>query len=109
LSRTDDWGAKHFTPAADAAVAGLARCADQAGVPLVALSLAWTLQRPGVTSLVIGPRNFSQLQDQLAALEVDLDDGPRDEVDRVVPPGGVVVPYYLDDSYADFRPHPHHW
>ena len=109
LSRTDDWGAKHFTPAADAAVAALARCADQAGIPLVALSLAWTLQRPGVTSLVVGPRSVSQLIDQLAALEVDLDDGLLDEVDRIVPPGGVVVPYYLDDSFADFRPHPHHW
>jgi aryl-alcohol dehydrogenase-like predicted oxidoreductase len=71
----------------------------------VAFSLAWTLQRPGVTSLVVGPRNVSQLQNQLAALEVDLDDGLLDEVDRVVPPGGVD----LDDSYADFRPQPHHW
>ena len=109
LSRTDDWGAKHFTPAADATVAALASCAQQAGIPLLALSLAWTLQRPGVTSLVIGPRTVDQLEDQLASLEASLDAGLLEEIDRAAPPGGVVVPYYLDDSFADFRPHPHHW
>lgn len=31
------------------------------------------------------------------------------EVDRIVPSGRVVVPYYLHDSFADFRPHSHHW
>jgi aryl-alcohol dehydrogenase-like predicted oxidoreductase len=109
LSRDSDWGAKHFTPAADAAVAALASCAHQAGIPLIALSLAWTLQRPGVTSLVIGPRTVGQLEGQLASLQVDLEADLLDEIDRIVPPGGVVVPYYLDDSFADFRPHPYHW
>jgi hypothetical protein len=32
-----------------------------------------------------------------------------DAIDRIVPPGGVTVPYYLDDEYADFRPQPHRW
>jgi hypothetical protein len=40
---------------------------------------------------------------------VDLEADLLDEVDRIVPPGGVVVPYYLDDSLADFRPYPYHW
>ena len=30
-------------------------------------------------------------------------------VDGIVPPGGVTVPYYLDDSFADFRPQPYRW
>jgi aryl-alcohol dehydrogenase-like predicted oxidoreductase len=109
LSRENEWGTQHFTPAADAAVAALAKLADQIGVSLTALSLAWILQRPGVASLVIGPRNSQQLLEQLVALEVTLGDDALDEIDRIVPPGGVTVPYYLDDSFADFRPQPYHW
>lgn len=109
LSRNDAWGAKHFTPAANIAVAELAKLADAASVSLTALSLAWTLQRPGVASLVIGPRNRRQLSDQLAAVEVTLSEGVLAAIDRIVPPGGVTVPYYLDDDFADFRPLPYHW
>jgi aryl-alcohol dehydrogenase-like predicted oxidoreductase len=36
-------------------------------VTLTALNLAWTLQRPGVTTIVLGPRTVDQLDDQLAA------------------------------------------
>ena len=61
LSPTDAWGAKHFTPQANTAVARLAECARQAGVTLTALSLAWTLQRPGITGVVLGPRSTHQL------------------------------------------------
>jgi aryl-alcohol dehydrogenase-like predicted oxidoreductase len=109
LSPTDDWGAKHFTSAATAAVVALAECAKRNGVSLTALSLAWTLQRPGVASIVMGPRNVEQLTAQLAALDVALDPQVLDDIDRIVPPGGVTVPYYLDDAFADFRPQPHHW
>lgn len=109
LSRDNAWGAKHFTAAADQAVQALADLAGQCGVTLTALSLAWTLQRPGVVSLVMGPRTTQQLRDQLAAPEVTLDDGVLAEIDRIVPPGGVTVPYYLDDDFADFRPHPYLW
>jgi aryl-alcohol dehydrogenase-like predicted oxidoreductase len=109
LSRDDAWGAKHFTAAADQAVRALADLAGQCGTSLTALSLAWTLQRPGVASVVLGPRTISQLEDQLAALEVALDEDVLTEIDRIVPPGEVVVPYYLDDDFADFRPQPYHW
>jgi aryl-alcohol dehydrogenase-like predicted oxidoreductase len=109
LSPTDDWGAKHFTSSATTAVAALAEGANRNDVSLTALSLAWTLQRPGVASIVVGPRNVEQLTAQLAALEVVLDPELLNEIDRIVPPGGVTVPYYLDDAFADFRPQPHHW
>jgi aryl-alcohol dehydrogenase-like predicted oxidoreductase len=109
LSSSDEWGAKHFTPQADAAVAALAHCAAEAGVALIALSLAWTLQRPGITSIVMGPRTPEQFGDQLAALDATVDSDLSKRIDEIVPPGGVIVPYYLDDSFADFRPHPYRW
>ena len=109
LSPGDAWGAKHFTPQSNTAVSRLAECARQAGVTLTALSLAWTLQRPGVNGIVLGPRNTKQLEDQLTALDVSLEDELLETIDQIVPPGGVTVPYYLDDSFADFRPHPYRW
>jgi aryl-alcohol dehydrogenase-like predicted oxidoreductase len=109
LSSADGWGAKHFTPRADAAIAALAECAKEAAVTLTALSLAWTLQRSGITSIVLGPRTIDQLDDQLAALDVTVDEELSKRIDEIVPPGGVTVPYYLDDSFADFRPQPFRW
>jgi aryl-alcohol dehydrogenase-like predicted oxidoreductase len=109
LSAADEWGAKHFTPLADATVSALADCAAEAGVSLTALSLAWTLQRPGITSIVLGPRTIDQLTGQLAALDVTIDHELSKRIDEIVPPGGVTVPYYLDDSYADFRPQRYRW
>ena len=109
LSPADEWGAKHFTPQANAAVAALADCAKEAGVTLTALSLAWTLQRSGITTIVLGPRTVDQLNDQLAALDVTVDEDLLKRIDEIVPPGGVTVPYYLDDSFADFRPQPYRW
>lgn len=109
LSPDNEWGAKHFTPHADTAVAALADCANQIGVPLTALSLAWTMQRPGITSIVLGPRNVDQLNDQLAATGVMITEELAKRIDEIVPPGGVTVPYYLDDSFADFRPQPFRW
>jgi aryl-alcohol dehydrogenase-like predicted oxidoreductase len=87
----------------------LAEIANRNDVSLTALGLAWTLQRPGVASIVMGPRNVEQFKAQLAALEVVLDPAVLEDIDRIVPPGGVIVPYYLDDAFADFRPQPHHW
>jgi aryl-alcohol dehydrogenase-like predicted oxidoreductase len=109
LSPDNEWGAKHFTPHADTAVAALADCTNQIGVPLTALSLAWTMQRPGITSIVLGPRNVDQLNGQLAASGVMITKELAKRIDEIVPPGGVTVPYYLDDSFADFRPQPFRW
>jgi aryl-alcohol dehydrogenase-like predicted oxidoreductase len=41
-------------------VAALADCAKKAGVTLTPLSLAWTLQRPGITTIGLGPRTVDQ-------------------------------------------------
>ena len=91
------------------AVAALADCAKEPGVTLTALSLAWTLQRSGISTIVLGARTLDQLDDQLAALDVTVDEELSKRIDEIVPPGGVTVPYYLDDSFADFRPQRYRW
>jgi aryl-alcohol dehydrogenase-like predicted oxidoreductase len=103
------WGARHFTTAASTAVAGLVQIANEAGLSLTAMSLAWLLQRPGISSVVLGPRNTAQFAEQLVALDVSLSADVLEAIDQVVPPGSMAVPYFLDDSWADFRPQPFGW
>ncbi len=52
----------------------LGALADEAGIPLVHLALAWVINNPAVTSAIIGPRTMEQLTSQLGAVDVTLDD-----------------------------------
>jgi aryl-alcohol dehydrogenase-like predicted oxidoreductase len=62
-----------------------------------------------VSSVVLGARSPEQLEDQLGALELRLAPEELARLDAVAPPGRAIVPYYLDDDFADWRPHRHRW
>jgi hypothetical protein len=62
-----------------------------------------------VASVVLGARTVGQLDELLGALDVRLTANERAKLDRLSPLGGVIVPYYLDDGFADFRPHRYRW
>ncbi|MGH8961591.1 MAG: aldo/keto reductase [Jatrophihabitantaceae bacterium] len=61
--------------------------AEEAGMPLTHLAMAFALAHPGVTSALIGPRTMAHLDDLLAGAEVSLDDDILDRIDKIVPPG----------------------
>jgi len=65
----------------------LGRLADDAGLPLVHLALAFVLQHPAVTAPIIGPRTMDQLESQLGAVDVTLTADVLDRIDEIVPPG----------------------
>jgi aryl-alcohol dehydrogenase-like predicted oxidoreductase len=65
--------------------------ARDAGTDLITLSLAFTLAHPAVTSTIIGPRTMEQLESQLAAGDVRLDDATLDRIDALVPPGETIA------------------
>ncbi|WP_432510458.1 aldo/keto reductase [Kineococcus sp. SYSU DK001] len=65
----------------------LVTLADEVGVKLTHLALAFVLAHPGVTSAILGPRTLEQLEDLLAGAEVALDDEVLDRIDAIVPPG----------------------
>jgi aryl-alcohol dehydrogenase-like predicted oxidoreductase len=50
-----------------------------------------------------------QLGEQLAALDVVLAPADLARLDAVSPPGRAIVPYYLDDDFADWSAHRHRW
>jgi aryl-alcohol dehydrogenase-like predicted oxidoreductase len=69
------------------AVEQLIPVADEAGVSLTHLAMAFVLAHPGVTSAIIGPRTMEHLDDTLAGAELALDDAVLDRIDEIVPPG----------------------
>ncbi len=80
----------HFDVGNDAkfdAVDRLGVIADQAGVSLAHLALAWNVEHPAVTAALIGPRTEEQLDDLLGALELQLGDDVLDAIEAVVAPG----------------------
>jgi aryl-alcohol dehydrogenase-like predicted oxidoreductase len=76
----------------------LAGLAEEAGLTLIQLALAFVLQHPAVTAPIIGPRTMDQLESQLAALDVTLDASLLDRIDEIAPPGRNFNP--LDAGYT---------
>jgi aryl-alcohol dehydrogenase-like predicted oxidoreductase len=68
----------------------LGQLADDAGLSLIHLALAFAMQHPGVTAPIIGPRTMEHLQSQIGATEVTLSTDVLDEIDEIVPPGVTV-------------------
>jgi aryl-alcohol dehydrogenase-like predicted oxidoreductase len=68
------------------------RLADEAGLTVIELALAFVIRHPAVTAAIIGPRTMEQLESQIGAAEVDLSDDLLDRIDEIVPPGVNVNP-----------------
>ncbi|WP_433362713.1 aldo/keto reductase [Actinoplanes sp. CA-142083] len=75
-----------------AAAEAFAKLADDAGVTLIELAIAFVLRHPGITSAIIGPRTMEHLESQLTAAEVTLTDDVLDRIDEIVPPGVTLNP-----------------
>ena len=65
----------------------LAQLADEAGLSLIEMALAFVLAHPAITAPIIGPRTMEQLESQLGAADVTLSDDVLDRIDEIVPPG----------------------
>ena len=70
----------------------LASLADEAGMTLVELALAFVIRHPAVTAAIIGPRTMDHLDGQLNALDAELSEALLDRIDEIVPPGTNVNP-----------------
>jgi|SRR5581483_4098021 len=88
------------------ATEALAQLAEEAGMSLIHLAIAFVLNHPAVTAAIIGPRTMEQLESQLGAADVTLDRVLLDRIDEIVPPGtnfsyddaGFVPPAVADPS-----------
>ncbi|WP_205699477.1 aldo/keto reductase [Conexibacter sp. SYSU D00693] len=68
----------------------LGALADEAGLTLVQLAIAFVLRHPAVTSAIVGPRTMDHLDGYLAADGVELSDEVLDRIDEIVAPGYTV-------------------
>ena len=79
-------------------VDALGRIADEAGITLIEMAIAFVINHPGITSALIGPRTTEQLESQLSAAEVTLSAETLDRIDELVAPGETINPD--DNSYG---------
>jgi aryl-alcohol dehydrogenase-like predicted oxidoreductase len=79
------------------AVEQLIPLAEEAGLPMTHLAMAFAIAHPGVTSALLGPHTMEQLDDLLAGFDVKLTDEILDQIDEIVPPGTDVGT--LDQAY----------
>ena len=97
--RDEESWVKRNTDHTWAVVAAVARVAAEAGVTPSQVALAWLLARPAVESVIIGVRTMEQLEDDLGASDLELDDellGLLDAASSVPAP----YPQRFLESYA---------
>jgi aryl-alcohol dehydrogenase-like predicted oxidoreductase len=71
---------------------GLYEIADDLGVSLAELGLAFSMSHPAVTSVLVGPRTPEHLRQNLKAADLTLDDTTLDAIDALVTPGTDTAP-----------------
>ena len=64
--------------------------AQEAGLSLTHMAMAFVMAHRGVTSAILGPRTMQHFDDLLAGAEVCLGDDVLDRIDQIVPPGSNV-------------------
>ncbi|MCB9883903.1 MAG: aldo/keto reductase [Planctomycetes bacterium] len=83
---TSRWVDDYLTPPRMRAVEQfVALCAERSLAP-AAVALAWAMAQPGITSVITGATSEAQLQANLAAAEVVVDDALRAQLDAIFPP-----------------------
>ncbi|GAT85500.1 aldo/keto reductase [Paenarthrobacter nicotinovorans] len=79
-------------------VEDLAQLAEESGLSLIELAIAFVINHPGITSAIVGPRTMAQLESYLPAASVALTADVLDRIDEIVEPGVTVNPD--DNSYG---------
>lgn len=67
--------------------------ADVRGVSMAQVALAWLIDRPAVTSVILGARTVEQLEDNLAAADLHLTEEELSRLDKASEPGAADYPY----------------
>jgi aryl-alcohol dehydrogenase-like predicted oxidoreductase len=96
-----------------ATVDAVRQIADQIGATPSQVALSWVTNRPAVSSTIIGARTMKQLNDNLAAAELQLDPEAISQLDKVSAPTPDEYPYgrfgslqrerYIDSSEQALR------
>jgi aryl-alcohol dehydrogenase-like predicted oxidoreductase len=69
----------------------LAKVAEDAGMTLINMAIAFVIAHPAVTSAIIGPRTMEQWKGQADAGDIVLSNDVLDAIDAIVPPGRTIT------------------
>ncbi|GAA1642769.1 aldo/keto reductase [Kribbella alba] len=67
--------------------------AEARGISMAQVALAWLVDRPAVTSVILGARTTEQLNDNLGAADLHLTAEEQEQLDRASDPGAADYPY----------------
>ncbi len=70
----------------------LSALAQEAGLSLTHMAMAFAAEHPAVSSVIMGPKTEAQLQDVMAAAELRLTPDVLDRIDGIIPPGVRIDP-----------------
>lgn len=90
-AQVDDFARSMYFQESDFRVAE--RCAElakQRGVSSAQMALAWMLNKPGITAPIIGASKMYQLDEAVAALEIELDDAEMKALEELYEPHRVL-------------------
>jgi aryl-alcohol dehydrogenase-like predicted oxidoreductase len=73
------------------AVEELTLLAEEVGLSVIHLALAFVLNHPAITAAIIGPRTMGHLESQIGAADVHLESEVLDRIDKIVPPGANIA------------------
>ena len=89
-ANTDAFADSLYKPETDFAVVDRAsEVAEKRGVPSAQVSLAWLLQKPGVTAPIVGATKLEQLDDALAAEKLTLSESEVSELEEPYVPHAI--------------------
>jgi len=74
-------------------ISALQDVAEARGISMAQVALAWTAQKPAVTSVILGARTVDQLRDNLGAASIRLDDAEMEKLDTASTPRIADYPY----------------
>jgi aryl-alcohol dehydrogenase-like predicted oxidoreductase len=83
-ARSEVFARRHFARDHFDRVDRLREIASQAGVTPAQLALGWVLRRPEVSTAIIGASSVAQVEENVSAAEVDLDEETLERLDATV-------------------------
>jgi aryl-alcohol dehydrogenase-like predicted oxidoreductase len=95
------------------AVERLIPVAEEAGLSMAHMAMAFAISHPAVSCALLGARTMDQLDDLIAGMDVVLSDDILDRIDEIVPPGtdaGTLDQAYVPEAIQrlDLRRRPLH-
>ena len=97
------WGPRSEDDHTWAVIDAVREVADAAGTTSAAVALAWVDAQPGITSTILGARTVEQLQQNLAAVDLDLGADALARLTEVSTPRTEVYPYGPQAVQQRFR------